>query len=261
MNITGTLDSTVKRERVLIISALTVLSILAWVFLIYQAWGMSHMDQVSMLMPDTHRWRPFDLFLLFVMWAVMMVAMMVPSAAPMILVFVSVNRQRHQNEDPFVPAWIFVLGHLVVWVVFSILATLGQWGLHIMELLSPMMESTSPLFGGFLLIGAGVFQFAPAKGVCLKHCRSPFDFIMMSWQEGRWGAFMMGLKHGAFCTGCCWMLMALLFVVGVMNLTWVILISIFVLVEKVASKGLWISRLSGGLLIAGGIWMALKSYY
>ncbi len=254
-------DPAAKRDRAVIFSVLAVLSLLAWVFLVYQAWGMSHMDQVFMLMPDTHLWRPVDLLFLFVMWAVMMVAMMVPSAAPMVFMFASLNRQRRQNKSPFVPTWIFLCGYLFVWVAFSVLATVGQWVLHVMALLSPMMESTNSFFGGLLLIGAGVFQFSPMKNACLRHCQSPFDFIMTSWQEGRWGAFMMGLKHGAFCTGCCWLLMALLFVGGVMNITWVVLISIFVLIEKAASKGLWISRLSGGLLIVSGILMMAKYYH
>jgi predicted metal-binding membrane protein len=255
------LNPTARRDRAVVLSALVVLSLFAWLFLIYQAWGMSHCDQVLMLMPDTRLWRPFDFFLLFVMWAVMMVAMMVPSAAPMVLVFASLNRQRRQNESPFVPTWIFLCGYLFAWAVFSVLATVGQWALHVMALLSPMMVSTNYLFGGLVLITAGIFQFAPVKNACLRHCQSPFDFIMTRWQEGRWGAFLMGLRHGAFCTGCCWTLMALLFVGGVMNLSWVALISIFVLIEKVAFKGLWFSRLSGGLLVIGGILMAVKNYY
>ncbi len=213
------------------------------------------MDQAPMLMPDTRLWRFSDLFCLFMMWAVMMVAMMVPSATPMVLMFASVNRKRRENENPFVPTWIFLSGYLLVWTGFSVLATLGQWVLHAQALLSTMMVSTNFLFGGLLLIGAGVFQLTPMKNTCLQYCQSPFDFIMTRWQEGRWGAFSMGLKHGIFCTGCCWMLMALLFVVGVMNLFWVVSISIFVLIEKTFPKGLWISRGSGWLLIAGGVFM------
>ncbi len=260
MNTVAGVDSTVRRDRAVVFSVLAVLSLTAWIFLAYQAWGMSHMDQATVLMPDTHLWRFTDLFCLFVMWAVMMVAMMVPSAAPMVLMFTSVNRKRRENESPFVPTWIFLSGYLFVWTIFSVLATLGQWGLHSLAILSPMMENTNSLFGGLLLISAGIFQLTPLKNACLKHCQSPLDFIMTRWREGRWGAFVMGLKHGIFCTGCCWMLMALLFVVGVMNLFWVAFLSIFVLIEKIAAKGLWIHRISGALLMVGGIFMIAKNY-
>lgn len=218
---------------------------------------MDHMNQVSMLMPDTRLWRPADLFMLFMMWAVMMVAMMVPSVTPMVLVFASVNRQRRQNENPFVPTWIFLSGYLFIWTGFSILATLGQWVLHTKALLSPMMVSANFLFGSALLVGAGIFQLTPIKNACLKHCRSPFDFIMTRWLEGKNGAFIMGLKHGAYCTGCCWMLMVLLFVVGIMNLFWITAITVFVFIEKASPRGIWVSRVSGFILIGWGCWLFL----
>jgi len=122
-------------------------------------------------------------------------------------------------------------------------------------LLSPMMVSTSPILGGALLITAGVFQWTRFKNACLAHCRSPLAFLTADWREGRWGALVMGLKHGAFCTGCCWFLMMLLFVAGVMNIWWVAAITAFVLIEKVAPKGLWVGRVAGVLLIGWGGWL------
>jgi predicted metal-binding membrane protein len=194
---------------------------------------------------------------LFLMWAEMMVAMMLPSAAPMILTFAAVNRKRREQEEPFVPAGIFVLGYLAIWTGFSVLAALAQWALHSTALLSPMMVSTSPVLGGTLLIMAGVFQWTPLKHACLRHCRSPLSFLITDWREGSGGAFIMGLKHGAYCTGCCWFLMALLFVAGVMNMWWVALIAIFVLLEKIAPKGLLIGKVTGLLLAGWGLWMIL----
>src|SRR5439155_13903465 len=205
--------------------------------------------------PDTQSWSATTLVPLFLMWTEMMVAMMTPSAAPMILTFATVNRKRREQERPFVPTGMFLSGYLVVWTLFSAIAAVAQWILHSTALLSPMMVSTSPLLGGVLLIVAGVFQWTPLKNVCLTHCRSPLSFLMTDWREGKWGAFFMGLKQGAYCTGCCWFLMALLFVAGVMNVWWIAIIALFVLLEKVASRGLALGKLIGVLLAAWGVWM------
>jgi len=207
--------------------------------------------------PDTAPWSVGTLLPLFLMWAEMMVAMMIPSAAPMILTFAMVNRERRKQKLPFVPTGIFLLGYLAVWTGFSALAAVAQWILHARALLSPMMVSTSALLGGVLLIVAGVFQWTPLKNACLTHCRSPLSFLMMDWREGKWGAFFMGLKHGAYCTGCCWFLMALLFVAGVMNVWWIAIIALFVLLEKVVPEGLGVGKVAGVLLVAWGVWMAL----
>jgi predicted metal-binding membrane protein len=134
-----------------------------------------------------------------------------------------------------------------------------MWGLHTAALLSPMMVSTSPLLGGALLVVAGAFQWSPLKRVCLTHCRTPLGFLMGEWREGTWGALRMGLRHGSYCVGCCWVLMALLFVTGVMNLLWVAAIAAFVLVEKVAPAGPWLSRVTGLLLAGGGAWVVVRA--
>ncbi|MGH7885020.1 MAG: DUF2182 domain-containing protein, partial [Thermodesulfobacteriota bacterium] len=130
-----------------------------------------------------------------------------------------------------------------------------QWILHETALLSPMMKSNNTVLGGIILIGCGLFQWSNLKNSCLKHCRSPLNFLMEEWRDGKYGAFKMGIKHGYYCIGCCWLLMLLLFVTGVMNLLWVALIALFVFIEKIAPKGIWISRFTGVVLIALGFWM------
>jgi predicted metal-binding membrane protein len=189
------------------------------------------------------------------MWAEMMVAMMIPSAAPMILTFAAVKRKRRAMDRPFVPTGLFLSGYLIVWCGFSLVAAIAQWALHSVALLSPMMESTSSWLGGSLLIGAGVFQWSRFKHSCLNHCRAPLAFLLNDWREGRSGALVMGLKHGAYCTGCCWMLMALLFVAGVMNMLWVAVITVLILLEKVVSHGGRLGNGIGALFVGWGIWM------
>jgi len=231
--------------------------VLAWLYLVHTKMAMPDMDMPGMVMLDLQRWGPTTVLLLFVMWTVMMVAMMVPSAAPMILAFLTVNQRRQATARPFVPVTIFLLGYLAVWTAFSAVATLAEWGLHQAALLSTTMTATSTALNGGLLIAAGVFQWTPLKRACLKGCRSPLSFLMSEWREGTAGAFIMGLRHGTYCVGCCWVLMALLFVAGVMNLFWVAVIALFVLAEKIGPKGELLARVAGiGLIIAGAALMA-----
>jgi len=215
------------------------------------------MDMPGMVMLDVHEWGPTTILLLFVMWTVMMVAMMVPSAAPMILSFLTVNQRRQSADRPLVPVTIFLLGYLAVWTAFSAVATFAEWGLHQAAMLSTTMTATSTALNGGLLIAAGIFQWTPLKRACLKGCRSPLSFLMSEWREGTAGAFVMGLRHGAYCVGCCWILMALLFVAGVMNLFWVAVIALFVMAEKISAKGELLARVAGiALMIAGAALMA-----
>lgn len=188
------------------------------------------------------------------MWAGMMVAMMVPSASPMIATFAMVQRKRREQERPFVPTGIFLAGYLLAWTIFSAFAAVAQWILHAKALLTPMMMSNNAILGGIILAAAGIFQFTPLKNACLNHCRSPLNFLLTDWREGKFGAFVMGLKHGAYCTGCCWVLMLLLFLGGVMNFFWIAAISIFVLLEKILPKGLLLGKFAGVILI---IWALL----
>ena len=215
--------------------------------------NMPGMDMPGMVMPDLEKWGMGTAALVFVMWTVMMVAMMVPSATPMILAFVTVNERRRAAARPLVPVGFFLLGYLAVWTGYSALATVAQWGLHQAALLSSAMATTSAGLNGGLLIAAGVFQWTPLKRACLTGCRSPLSFLMGEWREGIGGAFVMGLRHGSYCVGCCWVLMALLFVVGVMNLFWVGVMALFMIGEKIMAKGELLGRLAGVALVIGGV--------
>jgi predicted metal-binding membrane protein len=262
VNESPALESILKRDRLLVLAGLTGITVLAWGYMVHEARAMTNTGVcccagMKMGGPDAGSWSAVQLLPLFLMWTEMMVAMMIPSAAPMILMFAGLNRKRLEQQRPFVPTGIFVLGYLAAWTAFSGLAAAAQWSLHGLALLSPGMATTSPYLGAAVLVAAGVFQWTPLKNACLTHCRSPLAFFMTDWREGKMGAFIMGLKHGAFCTGCCWLLMAILFVAGVMNIWWVGIISVVVLLEKVTPKGLWLGRAAGILLVAWGGWLVI----
>lgn len=194
---------------------------------------------------------PLELAILVVMWVVMMVAMMLPSVAPLILMFARDNRQKGARRVVG-PAGILLAGYLLAWMGYSVPAATLQWKLHVEALLSPAMAGNSPLLQGFLLLTAGAFQFTPLKRACLARCRSPLGFLMSDWRAGPWGALVMGLKHGAYCVGCCWLLMLLMFAAGAMNLLWMAALALIVLAEKAAPRGELIARLGGAALIAAG---------
>lgn len=246
-----------RRDSMLIIACMAIATILAWIYLIHLDRQMSpatSYDQAmaAMGMSSNTPWTAADLFLTFAMWAVMMVGMMAPSATPVILLF-GASEKRAGKKMPFLGAGAFALGYLAVWTLFSALAALAQWGLHQAAMLSPAVSVLSPRLGGAVLIVAGAYQLSPWKSQCLTHCRSPLSFLMTHWRPGRLGAFSIGAHHGAFCLGCCWALMAILFVVGVMNLLWVAVLTLFVLFEKVGPKGAVLARLGGVALIVAGI--------
>jgi predicted metal-binding membrane protein len=249
------LESLLRRERLIVGGCLVAIVAIAWLYLwhLKAAMDMSGMNMPGMVMLDTQEWGATTVLLLFVMWAVMMVAMMVPSATPMVLAFLTVNQSRSAANRPFVPVGIFLFGYIAVWTAYSAVATLAQWGLHQATLLSTMMAATSPALNGGLLIAAGVFQLTPLKRACLKGCRSPLSFLMSEWRDGASGAFVMGLRHGSYCLGCCWILMALLFVAGVMNLFWVAVIALLVMAEKVLPKGEVLGYTAGVALVAAGV--------
>lgn len=246
-------ETVLRRDRIIVLSGLAVITALSWAYVASLASDMQNMDMgTEMAMPRMQSWGVVDFALTFVMWTVMMVAMMVPSAAPMILIFAAVNRRRRKQQVSYVPTSVFLLGYLVFWFAFSVLATVAQWEIHAISLLSPMMANTNPILGGVLLLVAGIYQWTPLKHACLSRCRSPLGFVLNDWREGRRGAFLMGLKHGGYCTGCCWSLMALLFVAGVMNLLWVAAIAGFILLEKVAPAGDRLGRVAGVMLAGWG---------
>ncbi len=247
------LERALRRDRAAVIAAILIIAAIAWAYLVYLA-EMGDMG-MGMAMADMRSWSAADFGLMFVMWAVMMAAMMAPSAAPMLVVFAAVNRKRREREAPYVPTAVFLAGYVIVWTAFALVATLGNWGLHQASLLSSMMgAATSGYLGGALLLVAGAFQWSPLKYACLKQCRTPMGFLMTSWREGPRGAMRMGLEHGLFCLGCCWALMLLLFVLGVMNLVWIAALAAFVLAEKVAPMGERVSRVTGVLLVGWGVW-------
>jgi predicted metal-binding membrane protein len=242
------------RDRLIVGAALLSVALLAWAYLLYDAHAMTTGESCCSLTEIGGRGlSPITAIPpLFLMWSIMMIAMMLPTALPMVLTFAALSRNRRRAGRRYVPVAIFVAGYLIVWCGFSAIAAIGQWFLHRSALLSSSMTSTSALLAGLLLLAAGLFQFTPLKHACLKHCRSTFEFIMTRWREGSGGALRMGMEHGAFCTGCCWALMCLLFVVGVMNLFWVGGLTILICVEKMLPARARITFATGMVLIACG---------
>jgi predicted metal-binding membrane protein len=239
--------------RLAIAAALAGVTVLCWLYLFAEAADMAAMGDMTMAMPPKGA---ADLVLLLVMWWIMMIGMMLPSAAPMILTFATVNARRRARAKPGVPTALFAAGYLLAWGGFSIAATLAQWGLESAALVSPMaMSVTSTRLGGVLFLAAGLYQLTPLKHACLVACRSPFDFVVNRWRDGALGALRMGAEHGLSCLGCCWVLMALLFVFGAMNLVWVAVLAIAVLVEKLLPFGEWTARIGGLLLMGWGLWL------
>jgi len=249
----STLERLIRHDRVAIASGLAAITLLAWIYLLRMGAGMQSMAMearmhAAMGMADMRVWGAGDWLALFVMWAVMMVGMMLPSAAPVILLVLGAYRRRgdrHARRS----AGAFVAGYVLVWTSFSALAASAQLALHRSALLSADMTSQSAALAAAVLLVAGVYQWLPIKGACLTHCRSPLGFLSAHWREGISGGLTMGVRHGAFCVGCCWALMALLFVAGVMNLVWVAAIATFVLVEKLAPQGRVVGRATGLVLI------------
>jgi len=205
---------------------------------------------------------PAELAAVALMWGVMMVAMMTPTASPMVLAFAGLERRRVGSTGaPWRTVGAFLGGYLLIWMGFSVMAALAQGGLHSAGALSACgMAIASPSVEAALLIGAGIFQFSTAKSACLKHCRTPTGFLLSEWRDGAGGALVMGLRHGLYCVGCCWLLMLLLFVVGVMNVVWCAALAVLVLAERIMPGGLWLTRAAGvalaaaGVLLAAGLW-------
>ena len=255
------LEAILRRDRQVVVAALIVVIAMAWLWILLGAGtGMSAMDVIvgpssdqmaSIMAPAL--WTAGYAGIMFTMWWVMMAAMMLPSAAPILLLFARISRKEKSAGRPFIPTGIFAAGYLIAWGAFSAVATGLQWAFEQLGLLSPMMVTTSYSLGGAILLAAGVWQLTPIKGICLRHCRSPMGFFMQSWRPGRGGAFRMGLEHGSFCLGCCWFLMGLLFFGGIMNLFWIAGLAAFVLLEKTVPMGSWIGRIVGVGVAAWGV--------
>lgn len=274
MNSADALNVMLRRDRVAVSVMLATVIGLAWVYLLAGAGTDMLPREMAMFLPErglstpgmaTSQWTLAYAVLMLIMWWLMMIAMMLPSAAPMVLLHAAIMRRGlaeagHTNAfaRALVPTMMFVTGYLTIWGTFSLVAVLVQWVLERAGLLSAMMMSTSDVLGSGLLLAAGIWQLSPLKTSCLRRCRSPIGFLSAHWRSGIAGTFCMGVKHGAFCVGCCWCLMALLYFGGVMNLFWIVGLTLFVLVEKILPGGETFGKVSGLLLIVLGVSLAFS---
>ncbi len=262
------LETILRRDRAVVLAALIAVAALAWAYVVRLATtmhlnpaamsGMSGMNMAgneqAMVHPGLRSWGAVDFLFMFSMWAVMMVGMMLPSAAPMILIYARVARQAVAQGKPFATTAWFASGYLLAWTAFALVATLAQWALESALLLTPAMASATGVFGGIVLIAAGIYQWTPLKETCLRQCQTPLIFIQRhgGFRREPGGSLTLGVQHGLYCIGCCWALMALLFVGGVMNLLWISGIAILVFVEKLVPAGRLIPRFSGAGLVGAG---------
>jgi len=265
------LATLLRRDRLAVAAALIVVTLLAWAYLLWlsaqmAAEGMADMPGMDMsamagaMAPSIRAWAPADFAFMFAMWAVMMVGMMTPSVAPMLLLYAGVGRKAAESGTPFASTGWFFAGFLAVWTAFSALATFAQWALTTLALLTPMMAASSATLGGIVLIAAGLYQWTPLKETCLRSCQAPLAFLMAhgGFRDQPLGALRLGIAHGGYCLGCCFALMTLLFVGGIMNVLWIAGLTILVLLEKIVPAGLLIPRISGALIGAAGIWLLVQ---
>jgi predicted metal-binding membrane protein len=256
------LDNFLRHDRIVVLSSLAGVIAIAWVYLLLGAGiEMDEMDmgggQIMLMAPP---WTPRYAVLIFLMWSIMMMAMMLPSAAPTILLVSALARNRGIGHGAQA-AGLFTLGYVMTWVGFSLVAALLQWGLDSAGVLSDAMAAKSAAVAGSVLIAAGVYQWTPLKQACLRHCRSPLAFLLHHWRKGAWGAVTNGMHHRFFCLGCCWMLMVLLFIGGLMNLLWIGALALLVLIEKTLPWGGRTSRVTGAALVAWGAVMLVRTYW
>ena len=262
------LETVLRRDRAIVAAALLVMAGLAWAYVLWLAadMDMGGMDMsgfrmvpagVVLMMPATAPWNATEFAFVFAMWAVMMVGMMTPSATPMILIYTRVGHQAAQQGKPFAASSWFASGYLLAWIGFAFVATFAQWALERGSLLTPTMAVASGTPSGIMLIAAGLYEWTPLKDACLRQCQMPLQFIQRhgGFRPDAFGSLAIGARHGAYCVGCCWVLMALLFVGGVMNVLWIAAVTIFVLVEKVIPAGRVVSRIAGAGFFAAGVWM------
>ena len=266
------LEALLRRDRAIVAAALLVLVGLAWTYVLWLAADMDTggMDMsgfrmvpagVVLMMPATAPWNATEFAFVFAMWAVMMVGMMTPSATPMILIYTRVGHQAAQQGKPFAASSWFASGYLLAWIGFAFVATFAQWALERGSLLTPNKAVASGTLSGIMLIAAGLYQWTPLKDACLRQCQTPLQFIQRhgGFRPDAFGSLALGARHGAYCVGCCWVLMALLFVGGVMNVLWIAAGTILVLIEKTIRAGRVISRVSGAGLFAGAIWILVHT--
>lgn len=236
-----------RHERRFLLAGIAALAVASWLYMGHMA--SNHAGTHDAMMMEVLLWPSV------LMWAVMMTAMMLPAAAPAILVFNTALSRRVGHAGA--AGWLFGGGYVLAWAGFSLAAAVGQWLLHELTLLSPAMALHDAQLAGGLLVAAGGYQWTPMKRACLRNCRSPLGLVAGGWPEGRAAALGLGLKHGLYCIGCCWTLMLLMFVGGVMNLLWMVLLTGIVLAEKVLPGGDRIATIGGALLLGGGLWLLL----
>lgn len=265
----ATLEAILRRDRVIVAGTLIVLTALAWSYVLWLAadMDMGGMDMsgfrmipagMGLMKPAAAPWNAAEFAFVFAMWAVMMIGMMTPSASPMILLYARVGGQAANKGNALAATWWFGAGYLLVWTAFAFAATLAQWVLERECLLTPAVAGSSQVFGGMVMIAAGLYQWMPLKDACLRQCQAPWLFIQRhgGFRGDARGSLSLGARHGMYCVGCCWVLMALLFVGGVMNVLWIAAIAIFVLAEKVVPAGRAISRIAGSGFFVWGVWLS-----
>ncbi len=270
------MEKLLGRDRIVVVVALCILCALTWAYVLngaglgMSAWSMSRLalfphhhvaaapDMKVMLMPQAElHWNIANWALMIAMWWTMMIAMMTPSAAPTILLYARVQHHaaiHDASQSRLSPTGAFAVGYLITWLAFSVAAAVVHWLLaRAGSVSATMMDSRSRWLSASVLILAGFYQLSPFKNACLSHCRSPASFLSRYWRPGLRGALRLGVTHGAYCVGCCWALMALLFVGGVMNLIWIAALTSIVLIEKLLARGRWLGRAFGVMMIAWGM--------
>jgi predicted metal-binding membrane protein len=268
INLVSVPTSVLRRDRIVVILALALLTILTWSHVLWLSADMSMggMDMtglrmipsgMGLMIPADMPWRALEFAFVFAMWTVMMVGMMTPSAAPMMLMYARIGRQTEPKDRPLVATVWFAVGYFLVWIAFALSATLVQWALERTASLDFRMATTNNMLGGLLFVTAGLYQWTRLNEVCLAQCQKPFEFVMRhgGYRRDAAGSVMLGLRQGAYCVGCCWTLMALLLVGGVMNVLWIALLATLAYLERVTSVGLLIARLASIFLIAAGAWL------
>jgi predicted metal-binding membrane protein len=268
----ATLETILHRDRAIVIATLIVLMVLAWSYLL---WLVADMDMggmemsgfrmipagIGLMKPSIAPWNAIEFAFVFVMWVLMMIGMMIPSATPMILLYARVGGQAASPAATLAATWWFAAGYVLIWTAFAFAATLAQWALERASLLTPAMAVAGGLFGGIVMIAAGIYQWMPLKDACLRQCQAPWLFIQRhgGFRGDGFGSLVLGARHGMYCVGCCWALMTLLFVGGVMNVLWIAAIMILVLTEKVVPAGRAISRVAGVGFVAWGVWLLAQA--
>ena len=269
--VTTVVETLLRRERRIVLAGLLLITVLAWTWILTgSGTGMSALDMTTWRFPPplhvgvVENWSISYAVVMFFMWWIMMIAMMTPSAAPLVLLYARAYRHEQRQgklSGGTVPTFAFVLGYLLSWACFSLVATVLQWGLERAGFLHQMwMWSINLYLTAALLIAAGLYQLTPVKLACLQHCRSPAQYLAEHFQPGAQGALRLGWKHGLYCLGCCWFLMALLFAGGIMNIIWIAGLAIYVLIEKLAPQGQLVARVAGFAMLLVGLWMAVWRY-